>query len=366
MQVTRESGLVAELNTHEPVDEAIFTEVHGSRYTLAQGAPICQGKLFKDCGYLANTAAAEEVLNGSYLPPPNCNAATRDLFTEVAAIQQTIPPDSVSHIITPEQWKRYWKVVNEEMSSSESGIHFGHYIVGSRSDIIANYHAAQVTVVLAHAIQLERWSRGMSVMLEKTLGVTLVAKLWAILLMEADFNATNKILYGVRMMGQACSYNLMPDEIYSKKKRMADNGTLPKTLFFDTVQQSRVSATIASVDASNCYDRIAHAIASLIFQSFGVPKSAIGSMLKGIEDMKFFLRPGFGDSKRFAGGGVQVKVQGLTQGNGVSPAGWAVISIVILRVTERKDMGLPSGALSRLLLQAYQPSYMSTTQIYYT
>ncbi len=54
-------------------------------------------------------------------------------------------------------------------------------------------------------------------MLEKTLGVTLVTKLQAILLMEADFNATNKILYGVRMMGQARSYNFMPDEIYSKK-----------------------------------------------------------------------------------------------------------------------------------------------------
>ena len=53
-------------------------------------------------------------------------------------------------------------------------------------------------------------------MLKKTLGVTLVTKLRAILLMEADFNATNKILYGVRMMGQARSYNLMPDEIYSE------------------------------------------------------------------------------------------------------------------------------------------------------
>jgi hypothetical protein len=33
-------------------------------------------------------------------------------------------------------------------------------------------------------------------MLKKTLGVTLVTKLRAILLMEVDFNATNKIIYG--------------------------------------------------------------------------------------------------------------------------------------------------------------------------
>jgi hypothetical protein len=72
-------------------------------------------------------------------------------------------------------------------------------------------------VVLAHAIQLKHWSRGLSVMLKKTLGVTLVTKLRAILLMEADFNTSNKIIYSVRMMGQARDHNSMPDEIYSKK-----------------------------------------------------------------------------------------------------------------------------------------------------
>jgi hypothetical protein len=99
------------------------------------------------------------------------------------------------------------------------------------------------------------------------------------------------------MMEQACEYNLMLDEIYSKKNWMVDDGTFTKTLFFDIARQARASAAIASVDASNCYDRIAHAIASLVFQAFGVPELAIGSMLGTIESMKFFLRTGFGDSK---------------------------------------------------------------------
>jgi hypothetical protein len=54
-------------------------------------------------------------------------------------------------------------------------------------------------------------------MLKETLGVTLVTKLRAILLMEADFNASNKIIYSVRMMGQARDHNLMSVEIYRKK-----------------------------------------------------------------------------------------------------------------------------------------------------
>jgi hypothetical protein len=45
----------------------------------------------------------------------------------------------------------------------------------------------------------------------------MVTELRAILLMEADFNAFNKIIHGVRMMGQARDHNLMSDEIHSAK-----------------------------------------------------------------------------------------------------------------------------------------------------
>ncbi len=42
---------------------------------------------------------------------------------------------------------------------------------------------------------------------------------------------------------------------------------------------------------------ISHAIASLVFQAFGVPESAIESMLGTIESMKFFLGTSLVDSK---------------------------------------------------------------------
>ncbi len=142
---------------------------------------------------MTNTLASKAVLDGTYQPPPNSDQAKVELFDKIAAIRWIVPKDSASLVISLEQWKRYWAVVNKETWSSESGLHFGHYIVGCKSEIVAHYHAARVSVVLAHAIQLERWSRGLSVMLEKTLGVMLVSKLRAILLMEADFNALNKI-----------------------------------------------------------------------------------------------------------------------------------------------------------------------------
>jgi hypothetical protein len=47
-------------------------------------------------------------------------------------------------------------------------------------------------------------------MLEKIFGCRLVSKLRSILLMEADFNAANKIIFGNQLLENARTYNLMP------------------------------------------------------------------------------------------------------------------------------------------------------------
>jgi hypothetical protein len=222
-------------------------------------------------------------------------------------------------------------MVKEDTSLSPSGLHFGHCIAGANCNYVSQFHALHVSLALKKGVALERWANGLLVMLEKMFGVRLVSILQAILLMEAGFNAMNKEVYGVRMLEEARKYKLIPEEIFSEKNRTADNGGLTKTLFYDIVCQLRVPAAIALVDASNCYDRIAHAMALLIFQSFGVEDTAVTVMLETIQEMKFFLRTAFGDSKEFAGSTIEVKTQGLGQGNGASPAGWCVISIMILR-----------------------------------
>jgi hypothetical protein len=173
-------------------------------------------------------------------------------------------------------------------------------------------------------------------MLEKSPGVKLISKLRAILLMEADFNTANKIIFGQRMLNTVRQSKLMPDEIFSEQQRMAEDGILSKVLFYDISRQLRAPAALASVDAANCYDRVSHAIASLIFRAFGVKLSATLSMLTAIQQMQFFLRTAFGDSKHSVGARAHLKTQGFMQGNGASPAGWTVISIVILHAHSKQ------------------------------
>ena len=168
-------------------------------------------------------------------------------------------------------------------------------------------------------------------MLQKLFGCSLITKLRSILQMEADFNAANKRVYSIKMLQKARQHRLMSEEVFSERNKMV--------LMYDIIRQTRRSAGIASVDADNCYDRIAHAIASLVFQAFGVPLSATESMLTTIQEMKFFLRTGFGDSTDFANSKLEIKTQGLCQGNGASPAGWAVVSICIINAHKRKGHG---------------------------
>ena len=200
--------------------------------------------------------------------------ATQLFFEQIAKIRSLVPLNSVETLIDSVTWASSWRRSREATSSSISGFHFGHYIAGAESEYISNYHAVKTSLALMRGISLSlsRWQRGLACMLEKKAGSRLVTKLRSILLLEADLNKANKIIYGDRMMKNIRRYNLMPEEIFSERNRTAEDGALAKILFFDIGRQLRTPSATASIDASNCYDRIAHAIASLVFQASVVKK----------------------------------------------------------------------------------------------
>jgi hypothetical protein len=195
-----QEGILMEYTMAESVQEAIFTHIHHKRFFLAENAPICSGRLRGQFGYNAVTKTAREILDGTYVYPPDFDQATKEICEECARIQAMIPQDSLDTLITKEDWQCQWRGRTESTSSLESGLHFGHYIAGISSDHISYFHALKATLVLRRGIVLERWARGLSVMLEKLFGCALITKLRSILITEADCNATNKIIYGQRML----------------------------------------------------------------------------------------------------------------------------------------------------------------------
>ena len=288
---------------------------------------------------MANTPSSKATLEGRYTFPPDADEGTKVLLEEVARIRRLIPANTVDLCVRRSGWSNKWRKAKEKTSSSHSRFHFSHYIAGATSPVISHHHSFKASICSSRGFALDRWKQGLTCILEKIPGNCLVTKLRAILLMEADFNANNKIVFGDRMMAVLRRYGLMENEVFSEKGRTAEEGALSKLLFYDIVRQFRLPAGISSVDASNCYDSIAHAIASLIFQAVGVPVGGVEAMLEAIQDMGYFLRTAYGDSTTCANSRIDVKYQGLCQGNGAAPAGWAAISITVLRAHKKKGHG---------------------------
>ena len=108
-------------------------------------------------------------------------------------------------------------------------------------------------------------------MLEKAPRKILVLKLRAILLLEADFNTLNKIIFNCRILPALERDNLIPPEIIGgQRSQSAIYIALKKKLIADVTNQVKSPSIVILADATNCYDRVAHPFASLTAHHFGV------------------------------------------------------------------------------------------------
>ncbi len=188
---------VDKFSTQATIHKAIWANIHYKQLYLAEEAPICQGQLRMDFGYNAATRVAMDILEGRYAYPEDFDQATQELCEECALICKIIPKNSVKIKMTKEYYKAHWKRAKEETSSSCSGLHFRHYMFGIKLEYISHFHALKATLIYHHGLVLELWAQGLLVMLQKLFGCSLITKLRAILLMEADSNCTTKMVFGI-------------------------------------------------------------------------------------------------------------------------------------------------------------------------
>ena len=85
------------------------------------------------------------------------------------------------------------------------------------------------------------------------------------------------------------------------------------------MHQKKFNAALWSYDAHICYNRVVHSYNLLVAQSMGTPRPIICTMLKAIQQMKFHLRTGYGDSETNYCGSDIKPYQGLCQDNVAAP-----------------------------------------------
>ncbi len=164
---SQQEGNMIEYNTQESVQNAIWDNIHCMRFRLTEAAPICLDPTLREAFvYNATTKTAQAILAGTYQYPPNFDQATKEICEEYSHTCLMIPQDSVCTHLSKEDWQRQWKGRWESTSSSKSGLHFSHYIAGIQSDHISHFQALKATLIMNRGIVLDRWARGLSVMLE--------------------------------------------------------------------------------------------------------------------------------------------------------------------------------------------------------
>jgi len=356
-------GVVQESTDQEETEQFIFDEAE-MRFQLAAEAPIESTKLIEQLGYLGDSEIAKQLIEGRYEIPDELDDATALLLQEIGRVGVQLTNGDITITITPEEFQHFWKRVREGTASSYSGIHYGHYKAAAHSDKISNFLAKKITLISRTGVPPERWSYGLTVMLEKIAGISLVNKLRAILLMEADFNMHNKLLFGKRMLDNARANGIIPPEQYSEQQSTAEDGSWDKILQSDLSRQMRTPLAIISADAGNCYDRIHHAIIALVFRALCMSVGTIAAMLLSIQLMKFYLRTGWGESQRFIGGDIWRILHGLCQGNGAAPAGWLALSSLLVWIQKRQGYGAKvQSPITRVWLDIMGVLYVDDTDL---
>ena len=169
-------------------------------------------------GFLADTSFAKSVVDGTFVEDPLLDEYTNKFLVAIDR-RPTLPTFSAG--VEKADFQGYWKGSRERTSSSMSRRHFGHYKAAVGNDLLSEIHSSLLHIASRNGVFLTRWIKGLSVVLEKLKGVIKVNKVRAILLMEADFNSLNKLIFGHRMIQQCEANNRFPDEIYGSRSCMS-------------------------------------------------------------------------------------------------------------------------------------------------
>ena len=73
----------------------------------------------------------------------------------------------VNDFVKATEFQDYWQHANEDIQSSESGIHFGHYKAVAIDKYLSSLEAPMLTLASKTGVPIERWGRGLVVLLEK-------------------------------------------------------------------------------------------------------------------------------------------------------------------------------------------------------
>jgi hypothetical protein len=193
------------------------------RFNLAHSMAITRSSLRQLLGYCTNTKFAKDLLQDSAHIPSSVGKATLCLIHKFLHLFKQLKHTHKPVKILPNNYCYNWGRASKKTLSAISAVHFGHWKVASKDLMLVDYICTQLNLNAQTGSAPSRWGVGLQVLLEKFLGISLVEKLQAILLMKKDFNFFNKWNLGHDAIN--CLYKLqyLPDNQCSQKEHTAED-----------------------------------------------------------------------------------------------------------------------------------------------
>jgi hypothetical protein len=276
--------------------EELCNKANEEKLQQTAHTPFMTVNLQEDMGWLGIGPSVCMMLDGTYEPPEEVDEYTKKLIKQFRKNCKATEHDPL-YKITPEERKSFWKVATDRTSCGCDILHVGTWKAGSFSETITELDALITYIPLQTGYSTLRWCVAIDALLLKKSGVTLVEKLRTIILFQGYFNYLNKYI-GRHMMKDVEAYEQLAWEQYgSREGKNEIEQALNKVLSFDLIRQAQMDAAMCSNDATNCYDRIVHAIASILMQHQNVPASACICVFAMLQNLHHTARNIYGDSK---------------------------------------------------------------------
>ena len=284
-----------------------------------------------DFNYLASIMEGESQL------PEDLDEATSLYLQEVIEMskENTLDPNRAPDI-TKEHFSSFWSRVRETTQSSPYGLHYGTYKAAAKDEYASEALALQLTLVARSGVYPKRWESATQLLMAKSKGECDKDNCRYLILYEADFNFFKHHFVGDVANDSINNIGKMPEEHLAKKGCTSVDATFDSILATDICRQSQITMAIASVDASQCYDRVLHLMLWFVWYSLIKIKNVCQTIISCLQLMSFYQRSGFGDSSTSYGGrNSEFRWDGLGQGSRGASHGWLHISAPMINIIKR-------------------------------
>ena len=137
--------------------DGLFLEVskHSSeRFCLPFTAPCYSGKLFDDTGFIGDTFASQQILDGTYVYPPDTDSTTKFLLGEASRTYKVMSGAEIATYVTVANFQYHWQQANGYISSSYIGLHMGLYKTTSFDKHLSALHTSKLSLAANMGVSL--------------------------------------------------------------------------------------------------------------------------------------------------------------------------------------------------------------------